>query len=219
MRHCRHQEWTFSARMDEVEHTTHLDAHPSHLACTSAELESGCSPRMSNQTKDLESRSQANIRSQTPFGLNRFLLLTIIIGYSICIGPHFFNWIPWEKILLNAGAFQELCPSNDICSAQEEKIASLLPLTAAVMFCFTFLAGILLDTIGPKICCLFGSFLFICGWLSLSIASKSRNTYAIGFALMGAGTVNIIYIQPLICSATGSCVLRYIKYCQPFPRI
>lgn len=147
----------------------------------------------------------------TPFGINRFVLLLIVILYSICVGSHFFNWTPWETILKRSGAFSELCPTSKVCKAQEEKIASLLPLASVVMFSFTFIAGMVLDVIGPKVCCLFGNILLICGWILLKISSSSRNIYAFGFALMGAGTdpaffgtLSIANLFPGYCSTVIS---------------
>lgn len=128
--------------------------------------------------------------SGTPFGMNCYILLAIVVLYAALVGAHFFNWTPWEKILLTNGAFADRCNDNSWapCSAQTEEVRGLLPIVTVSMFSFTFLAGLLLDIIGPKICCLIGTCFLIAGWGLLACTSLGVNTYKLGFFLMGAGT-------------------------------
>lgn len=130
----------------------------------------------------------------TPFGLNRYLLLAIMLVYVVAVGTHFFNWVAWEDIFRLNGIYSEKCnvleggEASGNCMTQDAQYDKMFVVFQLCMFSFSFIGGMLLDVIGPKLCCAFGNLMLVLGWLCLAIASPSRQLYYVGMAFVGAGS-------------------------------
>lgn len=110
-------------------------------------------------------------------------------------------FVSQELILLRNAAYSYKCninniksnksiklPDSALCLEQDQAVNALLPLAVCCMFCFTFIAGWILDYAGPKLCSLSGLVFHVTSWILLILASTSFNSYAAAFALMGMGT-------------------------------
>lgn len=144
--------------------------------------------------------SQLGYFPRTPFGMNRYILFLITLFYTVCVGSHFFNWPSWEGVFQQNNVYGYICdgstpmrspvstPTSEFCDARKKATDRLFLIVQACMFSFSFVAGMVLDVIGTKVCCIFGNVLLLLGWTSIAISSQRCELYPLAFALIGAGT-------------------------------
>lgn len=146
-----------------------------------------------SETNENKREVQLSYSPSIPFNVNRYIVLVVLVIYVTFVGSHFFNWISWEEIFKNTGVYGHLCTasendSGEFCTPRKQALDRLFFIVQASMFSFSFIAGLLLDILGPKLSCIIGNLLLTSGWGILYISPKNNSLYPLGFALMGAGT-------------------------------
>lgn len=154
-----------------------------------------CVKRVTSDGKSYALEQKASVSPKVPFGLHPLVLFGIVLIYTVCVGSHFFNWVAWERIfrhnqLLSAGCPPEsLLPNSEVvCKPQAAGFNYMFLIFQLCMFSFSFVAGMVLDIVGPKMCCLFGNVMLILGWICFAVSSSSPALSNLSMGLIGAGT-------------------------------
>ncbi|KAK6588447.1 hypothetical protein RS030_4687 [Cryptosporidium xiaoi] len=136
-----------------------------------------------------------NMKQITPYGINRYVLLTIYCVFCCLTTSAIQQSICIRFIMIKLGAYEWLCdqnqyellPSGAKCKAQDNYITSCW--TAGIIAPNIVLSilggGKLFDMIGPKLTGLIGQLMFIFGILMLCISNSSLPLYPLGFILIG----------------------------------
>ncbi|PHJ24040.1 major facilitator family protein [Cystoisospora suis] len=152
-----------------------------------------------------------------PCGLNKHLLLFIYTVYAFLTGCTYFGWPALSHMLFKAGAYSWRCsptstppsasssssldPAEKVSSASEsrsspkpylcdEQDAAVAPLftVAHVSECLMcIVAGVLIDTISPKLVAVIGQALNALGWILLACSSESFPVYVPAMVCIGCG--------------------------------
>lgn len=143
----------------------------------------------------------------TPFGLNRYMLLIIYLGYTFASTYTYLGWGSLSSLLFRHDTFLWNCTPeeqtfaadfhNPICGAQNIAIQSLFTLTYATHFSVIAVAGFFTDIAGPKVTAMLGQALNICGWGILGATSDEFRAVLPAFLLIGAGA-GMSYL-PMLC--------------------
>lgn len=194
------------ARLDEKENLfavskipPNLLEDPQHPPGSKLPTATGISP---SGVRDMEMNDAPKLGyfPRTPYSMNRYILFTIILVYTVCIGSHFFNWPSWEAVFRENDVYGFLCDGTTpnrspvtskgapFCNERKKAMDRLFFIVQACMFSFSFVAGMVLDVIGTKVCCMFGLVLFLLGWTAIAVSSSKCELYPLAFALIGAGT-------------------------------
>lgn len=133
--------------------------------------------------------------NRTPYGLSRWIVLSIFCLYAFLAGPCYWNWTPLADILFIRGAYEWKCAAEDWdssaklqepkCNAQDVEVQRLFTVSMASDFAFSALSGILLDFAGPKVTGLFGSIVLVLAWCLWGAASHSVQTFVPAAVLWG----------------------------------
>ncbi|CDJ45998.1 hypothetical protein EBH_0063320 [Eimeria brunetti] len=132
-------------------------------------------------------------QQQTPFGLNRHLILFVYVVYVFLTGCVYFGWAAISSMLLRADSFSHLCPRTAdgssfvedlreekgyICNEQEAAVQHLYTLTLAVHTTFSSIAGTTMDFAGPLATAALGQLFNFTGWalLASSMGSSSSSS-------------------------------------------
>eukprot|EP00921_Rhytidocystis_pertsovi_P009418 GHVQ01015150.1.p1 GENE.GHVQ01015150.1~~GHVQ01015150.1.p1 ORF type:complete len:771 (+),score=122.16 GHVQ01015150.1:264-2576(+) len=125
-----------------------------------------------------------------------YMLMTMLTG---CV---FWGWAKGLRdLLLRDGAYAWLCEDSSdslsssptcltygICAAQDVAVNNLLTYAAVSnLFCAAF-AGIMLDSVGPRMSAMVGCVVKLSGWLLLSFSGNSFVAYIPAFVLIGGST-------------------------------
>ncbi|KAL8435413.1 hypothetical protein Efla_005154 [Eimeria flavescens] len=131
------------------------------------------------------------------FYVNRFVLFVILCCYCLLAGPAYFNFTPLADTLLHHGAFINRCTDEEranppaesympVCKAQEMAISSLFNIATSSHFFCSFLGGVFLDHLGPKIAGMLGVGAMLLGWVLLGLSSQTFAAYSFAAFLIGA---------------------------------
>eukprot|EP00921_Rhytidocystis_pertsovi_P014150 GHVQ01023056.1.p1 GENE.GHVQ01023056.1~~GHVQ01023056.1.p1 ORF type:complete len:617 (+),score=50.19 GHVQ01023056.1:648-2498(+) len=162
----------------------------------------GCVSKFS-ATVDAAKHKNAQNTAITPFGLNRFILLALYIGYTFLTGCVYWGWNGMQDMLYKSGAFLWRCDgvpldemdsihvgdtSYPTCAGRRNAIGDMYTTAFACHFAFSAVAGVLLDLFGPKLCSLLGLSMQALGWILLSVAGESSAAaYYAGAGFIGSG--------------------------------
>ncbi|KAL8436497.1 hypothetical protein Efla_006748 [Eimeria flavescens] len=146
-------------------------------------------------------------------GLSSWLLP--LLPYAFLTGPWFFNWTPFNELLLQVGVYAWLCEEPEAllslrpppeggdaaaaCSAQQEALSSLFTVASSAAFCCSLLSGLLLDHLGATVCASVGWAAMAAGWLLLATSSKHFSAYPAAMGLLGSAVDAAFF--PLIAEA------------------
>lgn len=131
----------------------------------------------------------------TPFGLNRFLLLGVYVLYVAASARVLFGWPHLSNMLLRDGAYRWRCEGEQRvegmrydCTRQDSSVQLLFTLGIGVSFCFSLVAGSLLDWRGPRLTASLGQLFSTVGWVMMGLSNQHRQLYipAVIFMAMGA---------------------------------
>lgn len=156
---------------------------------------------MTNVLKATENSPAGNIK--TPFNASRWLLLFVYTLQTAITGCVYFGWAPLSRMLLNAGVFADKCERDETgeylqepelegkafyCNEQDAAVQHLYAITLACHFTTSAVAGLLMDTLGPKCTSVLGQGFNIAGWSLISTLTPHSNlqVYA-AFVLIGMG--------------------------------
>eukprot|EP00922_Rhytidocystis_sp_ex-Travisia-forbesii_P037643 GHVS01056076.1.p1 GENE.GHVS01056076.1~~GHVS01056076.1.p1 ORF type:complete len:603 (+),score=92.46 GHVS01056076.1:32-1840(+) len=126
-----------------------------------------------------------------PFGVNRWILLVAYIVYCFITGPSYFSWASLRDMLFHNGAYAWRCPGGNSttspCDAQDTAVNSLLAIIGTSHFVISALAGLVLDSAGPKVTAIIGVLLQMVGWILLGASTETFQAYIPGCVALGAG--------------------------------
>lgn len=142
-------------------------------------------------------------RQETPCNASRWTLLVAYTLQTVATGCVYFGWAPLSSILLSAGVFADECPRDEngnylgdrrkdgeafICNEQDSAVQHLYAITLAAHFTTSAVAGLLMDTLGPKITSILGQGFNFTGWSLLStVTAHSRWEVYAAFVFIGMG--------------------------------
>ncbi|KAL8451831.1 hypothetical protein Emed_001711 [Eimeria media] len=145
----------------------------------------------------------------------RWILLTAFTLQTVATGCVYFGWAPLSHLLLNAGVFASKCAVDEngqylvdrredghayICNEQDAAVQHLYAITLAVHFTTSALAGLMMDTLGPKFTSVLGQGFNLTGWLLLStVTPQSRARVYAGFVFIGMGA-DVAFLPTLLVS-------------------
>ncbi|KAL8426749.1 hypothetical protein Efla_002263 [Eimeria flavescens] len=125
----------------------------------------------------------------------RWILLLTFTLQTAATGCVYFGWAPLSSMLLSA-ADEEGGYVNDrradglafICNEQDAAVQHLYAITLAVHFTTSAFAGLLMDTLGPKVTSVLGQGFNLAGWVLLATVNPQSvfRVYA-GFVCIGMG--------------------------------
>lgn len=134
---------------------------------------------------------------------NRFLLLAAFTAQTVATGCVYFGWAPLSSMLLSVGIFADQCPAivNDPsmedpqmkhrefkCNEQDAAVQNLYTITLAAHFTTSAFAGLMMDTLGPRLTSVLGQGFNIAGWSLIStVNSQSHAKVYAAFVLIGMG--------------------------------
>ncbi|QPG74534.1 hypothetical protein FOA43_001864 [Brettanomyces nanus] len=126
----------------------------------------------------------------------RIRIIQVVCAMTWCLfaaGP-IFGFAALKPVLISEGVYKDLCPvdvlsSSDICVERDLKLNFMFTLAAVVTNATAFIVGRVLDTYGPRITGIVGSFVIFGG--AVLLASGSRITlfdsYLSGYVTMAFG--------------------------------
>lgn len=128
----------------------------------------------------------------------RWAMLAFVTILIMLAGPPYMNWPPLQEMFDKSGAYNDLCTAasadfrrgaNGVvyCAAKDTEIKKLVSFGVSVMFCFTFVAGILLDSLGSKICTSVGLVSQMIGWVFIAASGVAFNGFKAGVFFLAAG--------------------------------
>ncbi|KAL8446214.1 hypothetical protein Emed_005169 [Eimeria media] len=128
--------------------------------------------------------------------VNRWVLFVILCIYCLLAGPAYFNWTPMADTLLQHGAFVWECTPEEIsaskaesyqpkCAAQDLAVGRLFNIASSSHFFCSFLGGVFLDSLGPKIAGMLGVGSMLIGWILMALSSQSFGAYSFAAFLIG----------------------------------
>lgn len=142
-------------------------------------------------------------RQPTPFGLNRYAILTIYLFYVFLTGCVYFGWASIATMLLRAESFSDMCEKDangdfivdmrkenelHICNEQEAAVQHLYTLALAVHTTFSSVAGTTMDFAGPLVTAVLGQLFNFSGWALLaSSGNLGHSALYAGFVFIGMG--------------------------------
>lgn len=127
--------------------------------------------------------------------LNRYVLLFLYLVVVLARGCTYWGWNGIQEMLYKSGAYLWECddPSTITelrigdekyidCPARKQMLGGIFTTALGSNMLSSFLAGIVLDAVGPKITMLFGILMDVAGWLLLGFSGESfRAFYAAAF--------------------------------------
>ncbi|KAL8426536.1 hypothetical protein Efla_006601 [Eimeria flavescens] len=163
----------------------------------------GCLSRLREMALGWMPRSDLpGAKQPTPWGFNRYVILTVYIFYVFLTGCVYFGWASLSTMLLRAESFSELCAKDDegkyivdmrpaeahICNEQEAAVQHLYTITLAVHTTMSSVAGTSMDAAGPLVTAVLGQLFNFVGWAMLaSSGSIGSAALYIGFVFIGMG--------------------------------
>ncbi|KAL8274619.1 hypothetical protein Esti_001448 [Eimeria stiedai] len=128
--------------------------------------------------------------------VNRWVLFVVLCLYCLLAGPAYFNWTPMADTLLEHGAFLWECSEAEVksanaqsfqpkCAAQDLAIGRLFNIASSSHFFCSFLGGIFLDSLGPKVAGMLGVGAMLIGWVLVALSSQSFAAYSFAAFLIG----------------------------------
>ncbi|KAL8429807.1 hypothetical protein ACSSS7_006330 [Eimeria intestinalis] len=128
--------------------------------------------------------------------VNRFVLFVVLCLYCLLAGPAYFNWTPMADTLLQHGAYVWECSDVEIqasnaesyqpkCAAQDLAIGRLFNIASSSHFFCSFLGGVFLDSLGPKIAGMIGVGSMLIGWVLMGLSSQTFGAYSFAAFLIG----------------------------------
>lgn len=143
----------------------------------------------------------------TPFGLNRYIMLAIHMGYTFASTYVYLGWGPLSAMLFRHKVFLWKCTSEEqalatsfnsaVCKSQDISVQGLFTITYAAHYSFCAVAGLLTDTAGPKVTAILGQALNVCGWTILGACTDSFRAVLPAFLLIGSAA-GMSYL-PMLC--------------------
>ncbi|CDI78137.1 major facilitator superfamily domain-containing protein, putative [Eimeria acervulina] len=129
--------------------------------------------------------------------LNRYLLLFLYLLVVLVRGCTYWGWNGIQEMLYKSGAYLWECDDPDAitelrignekyvdCPARKQMLGGIFTTALGSNMLSSFLAGVILDAVGPKITMLFGIVMDIAGWLLLGFSGESfRAYYAAAFCI------------------------------------
>lgn len=135
--------------------------------------------------------------SSKGLSINRYVIVVILCLYCLLAGPAYFNWTAVSDILMQSGTYEWKCTEEELsapppdvsfkarCKAQEMAVNHLFVIASSSHFFCSFLGGLFLDVLGPKLTGMIGTGLMFVGWLLLGLASESFSAYPFAAFLIG----------------------------------
>ncbi|KAL8449777.1 hypothetical protein Emag_003531 [Eimeria magna] len=128
--------------------------------------------------------------------VNRWVLFVVLCLYCLLAGPAYFNWTPMADTLLQHGAYVWECTEEEIkastaesyqpkCAAQDLAVGRLFNIASSSHFFCSFLGGVFLDSLGPKIAGMLGVGSMLIGWVLMALSSQSFGAYSFAAFLIG----------------------------------
>ncbi|CBZ49540.1 potential mitochondrial membrane protein,related [Neospora caninum Liverpool] len=181
----------------------------------------------SRVVSSLQCETLSIVQNKTPLRLSRECLLCIFCVYAFLTGPFYFNWAPVSYVFLAAGFFRGACDSGELdyskpadepkCQDEEIAVHEFFIISMMCDMCFSLLAGLLLDSVGPKVTAVIGSTTLAVSWF-LSGASKhlqkSGAATIVMSASLSAAFLPCLSIANLFPNARNSVIglLTFFRY-------
>ncbi|KAL8271146.1 hypothetical protein Esti_004914 [Eimeria stiedai] len=152
--------------------------------------------------------SKTGAASASPsFRVPRWAIICIYCIYGFLTGAAYFNWTPMADMLYADGAFAWTCSASSLeaferegvprsrprCVAQELAVGRLFSAMSASEFAFSALAGVLFDSLGPKLTACIGTLMALAGWTLLAVGSQTLNTFVAASVFLGGSSEMCFY--------------------------
>lgn len=153
-------------------------------------------------------KDNGNRKSTSKLSLvnNRYFLL-IAIGLCLTLNSRYYGgWAGLSTMLLKAKKSSWLCNPEDVytdarglevCKAQLNDIDNAFILWAGGELVGSFVAGMTMDILGPKICAMIGSLMALVAILLTNLHSESMPVLAIG-SIIGGLSVNVTSFPAMV---------------------
>ncbi|KAL8442802.1 hypothetical protein Emed_007107 [Eimeria media] len=137
----------------------------------------------------------------------RWVIIMIYCIYGFLTGAAYFNWTPMADMLYTDGAFSWTCSPSSLeafekegapltrprCVEQELAVGRLFSAMSASEFAFSAFAGLLFDTLGPKLTACVGTLMALAGWTLLAVGSEGLNTFVAASVFLGGSSEMCFY--------------------------
>eukprot|EP00922_Rhytidocystis_sp_ex-Travisia-forbesii_P011513 GHVS01017114.1.p1 GENE.GHVS01017114.1~~GHVS01017114.1.p1 ORF type:complete len:706 (+),score=73.71 GHVS01017114.1:77-2194(+) len=159
---------------------------------TASSCASSLRPSLRSQDTAVAAKRQSavpEIVRTTPFNLNRYVLLACYSLVALLSGNVYWGWsLGLREMMFRASAYEWVCTDGEEtpCTYQQELVGNLLIYSFTAHFVCSIFAGIILDSLGPKIAACVGQIVKAIGWLLLGFSTESLPAYIPAFVLIGA---------------------------------